>query len=405
MKVPHKEQALIRSETGRKIAASIRDALIIDRRSNAEELIIHAHRIQTCNAEGNIWTAKDMHNSEGECFDGTGRFWNCGSKLCPSCVARQSKRNRNNLRNAIEQQKLRLGESLGMITLTFPTTDLPLLKARRIMLIAWQLLRKRKWFKDTIIGAARSEEFTLTRKGFHYHQHLLTRSKYVSYHMLRSEWTHCIKTAFDREDIPISIATADGLAVAHYRRVTSVNSAINEVAKYVTKNDSWSKLRPEDLLDVASIVRFPRMFELLGSFANRSLVAPAEEGDCGEDGDYLDTTSLTDGEQVTGWRQRLRSVGVAEYLQEFGDEVRDKSLFRVEQLKFRYPAASFARLKAPPLPSGDAVLRFLEAIDIDCPDCHRPHSWHDYSQRSNGFCGNMGNGLRSGSMVASGSQG
>lgn len=396
-RMTNREKALIRSDTGRKIAASIRDALILDPRDNAAELAVHAHRIQTCNADGNIWTGRDLHNSDGECFDGSGRFWNCGSKLCPSCVARQSKRNRNNLRHAIDAQKLRLGESLGMITLTFPTTDLPLLKARRIMLIAWQLLRKRKWFKDTIIGAARSEEFTLTRRGFHYHQHILTRSRFVSYHMLRSEWTHCIKVAFDREDQPISIATADGLAVAHYRRCTSVSSAVNEVAKYITKADSWNKLRPQDLLDVASIVRFPRMFELIGSFALRSVVASVDEADLGLEQDYLDTTSLSDGEQVTGWRSRLRSVGAAAYLQEFGDEVTAKSLFRIEQLKHRYPAAQFHRLKAPPLPNAEAVLRFLDAIDVGCPSCKRPHSWHDYSLASNGYCGTLGNSIARGS--------
>lgn len=389
----HRTKALIRSETGRKIAASIRDALIIDPRNNAQELAIHAHRIQVCNAEGNIWTAKDLHNSDGECFDGTGRFWNCGSKLCPSCVARQSKRNRNNLRLAIAEQKLRLGESLGMITLTFPTTDLPLLTARKIMLTAWQLLRKRKWFKDTIVGAARSEEFTLTRRGFHYHQHLLTRSRYVSYHMLRSEWTHCIKVAFDRAGQPISIATADGLAVAHYRKVTSIQSAINEVAKYITKGDSWSKLRPQDLLDVASIVRFPRMFELIGSFALRSVASSVDEADAGIDGDYLDTTSFTDGEQVRGWRSRLRAIGAAAYLEEFGDEVTQKSLFRIEQLKYRYPAAQFTRLKAPPLPHGSTVLAFLDVVEPDCPSCTRPMSWHDRHTTFANSCSLVGNTL------------
>lgn len=386
MNQSHRDRALARSEQGRATSAALRDAVFETLPSNSEELLIHAHRIQLCNQSGNVWLANDMHNADGECFDGSGRFWNCGSKLCPSCVARQSAKNRKRLRHALEQQRLMIGEHYGLITLTLPHEGLPLLTCRKILLTAWQLFRKRKWFTDTIRGCAKSEEFTLTRRGFNYHCHLLVRSRYVSYHKLRSEWTECLVKAFDFHGKSLSIATADNLAVAHYRRITSLDAAVNEVAKYVTKSDSWSKLRSEDLVAVASIRRFPRMFELLGSFKIPLLASVVDEGDLGEDEAYLDTTSLSDGDSCPGWRGKLQQLGAAAYLTHLGDEISEKSAFRIEQLKHRFPMAKFSRLKAPPNPTPEAVLSLIDRIARPCDECHRPMAHHDRTKTFANAC-------------------
>ena len=387
MKASLKQSATDRADAGRRIATALRDALIATPLKNAPELTVLAHRIQLCNQLGNVWFAKDMHTADGECFDGSGRFWNCGSKLCPSCVARQAKRNRANLQQAIELQKPLSGQRFQMLTLTMPNEGLPLLTARSIMIHAWQLLRKRKWFKETIIGAARSEEFTLTRKGFHYHMHLLALTKYVSFATFRAEWTDCLAKAFDAHDHPITFATVDGLARTHVTPVRSMKGAIQEVAKYITKADSWSKLRSEDLTAIASIRRFPRMFELIGSFKIASSVSVADDEDLGEDEAYVHTTSLSDGKSAYGWREQLDAIGVAEYLQVLRDEVIEKSAFRIDQLKRRYPVAQFSRLKAPPMPSEGSVLRFLAQAMRDCPSCHKPMLEHDLSVKYANHCG------------------
>jgi hypothetical protein len=264
-----KDVAESRISFGNSSALSLR--LAIRQHDPHNEILLGLyHRLQACAFRQNHWIGEDLHNAEtGELYEGNGNFWGCGSRLCPSCVAKLSRRSRKQLRLALEEQKLNVGENYQFITLTMPNPGLPLLQTRAIMDRAWSLFRKRDFFKEKIRGGSKSEEFTVTENGYHYHFHLLCVCRFLSYDRLRQEWTDCLIKAFDKYNQTCEIQTSDGLAMVKVERVSgkrNIENAVLEVCKYITKNDSWEKIPPSDLIEIASIKRFPRMFELFGCF-------------------------------------------------------------------------------------------------------------------------------------------
>jgi hypothetical protein len=229
------------------------------------------NRIYTCSERENHWVGDELHNTEtGELYAGNGNLWSCGSKLCPSCVAKASNRSRKELKLSLKNQKLLTGENYEFITLTIPNPNLSLIQTRIVIDRIWTLFRKRDYFKQKIRGGSKSEEFTLTENGYHYHYHLLCVARYLKFAKFRHEWTECIKIAFREFNLPCEFKTEDGLAMVKIKRLSSsasgLKGAIQEVCKYITKSDSWEKLPQKDLIEIASIKRFWRMFEIFGSF-------------------------------------------------------------------------------------------------------------------------------------------
>jgi hypothetical protein len=328
---------------------ALEDAIAAERPPDSLQLQIHAERIRLCNAAENHWVANDLHTNDGELYNAYGKFWSCHSKLCPGCLAKETRRARKRFRNAVERHRLMVGQWRQLLTLTIPNLGLDLLTTRKIAYHAWTLFRKRKWFKDTILGGCRSEEFTITPTGFHYHMHLLCITKYIHWATYRAQWTDCVLEAFDfviRQRPPIH--TVDGLVIANATKIGSLDGAMKEVAKYLTKADGWAKLDKSSLLDVARIPRFPRMFEQFGCLSNRAL-SPADAGaldDAAEKNKaILDKECISDGTTSEKWRNITDEARAAEYLhdlyQRFG-EIRE---FRQRQLKRKYHAAQFWRLK------------------------------------------------------------
>lgn len=364
MAITLREKTLQRAETGRNIAAAIHDAVLAELPSDANLLTVLAHRILRCNSEENHWLGTDLHNEHGEAFDGGGRFWNCGSKLCESCLAKASRRNRKILSAIINHQKLLVGQHYHFMTLTMPTQDLTLLQARSIMNYAWTLFRKKDWFKKTFIGGCKSEEFTLNKKGYHYHMHFIAVGKWVNYNSMRHFWTEALRVAFIRNGLSLSCATTDGLAIANIRKIGSITDAVREVAKYITKSSSWRKLKAIDLLDAARIERWPRMFEFFGSFRIPSCGVAVPEVEDSLNKTILDTKQLSDGDPEQGWRARCRQLGAERYLSELHQQITDQSDFRMKQLKFHYTAARFRRLKQTIPPNIEIELTRIKTVDI-----------------------------------------
>lgn len=358
-----KDRAIKFARHGRDIAAAIDDAILAQLPDDHDHLIAYAHRIRLCSQNSNIWTATDLHSNEGECYDGAGRFWHCGHKLCPYCLSRQSQRNRRRLREVLTQQRLNVGENYHFLTLTLPNQGIGLLQARQIFNDAWEVFRKKKWFRDTIVGGCKSEEFTLTATGYHYHGHALVRSKFISFHSFRHYWTEALKHSFLKNNRNLAIATVDNMAMANCRRVGSLNDATNEIAKYITKSDTWKKIPQSDLLDICRIKRFPRMFEFFGSFKTSGCVAGAEQGEERLDKTILDTRSLSDGDEPLSWRNKATTLGAVEYLTELQDRINDSYQIRTEQLKRHYPFAAFRRLLPDPGDPLRAVVRLLDEIN------------------------------------------
>jgi hypothetical protein len=345
-----RQTATDRAELGRQVADAVHNAIAAELPLDFQLLTVLAHRIEQCNSNSNIWVARDLHTTTGEAYDGHGRFWCCGSKLCPSCLARSSRHARKLITLAIQNQKLLVGEHYHFLTLTMPNYGLPLLEARQLMHYAWTLFRKKKWFRDRVLGGCRSEEFTLTKTGYHYHQHLIVRSKYLEYHSFRHQWTECLRTAFARAGKSLSFATSDHMAIANCQRVGSITEAVKEVAKYITKATSWKRLASSDLLDAARIERWPRMFELFGSFRTALSGVAVPEVDEASDKTILDTKSLSDGDSGRGWREQFRTLGVVGYLDKLHEDIATESEFRMLQLKHKYSAAVFWRLRCKDRP-------------------------------------------------------
>jgi hypothetical protein len=363
-----KDTARAFSEEGRSIARHIDDAILSELPDDYELLTIQAHRIRACNRDHNNWYATDLHDTDGECYDGSGRFWFCGSKMCPYCLAKQTRRNRKNLRKSIDAQKLIVGENLHFLTLTMPNEGLDLLEARSLMNYAWVIFRKRKWFRSRVIGGCKSEEFTLTKRGFHYHLHAIVRSRYIEYHAFRAEWTSALRVAFERKGMKLSIATSDKLAIANCVRVRSIDDAVNEVAKYVTKSTSWKRVTSTALLDLCRIRRWPRMFELFGSFSQEALrVSSVDEASVEEQEErsnkaILDTTSISDGSSATNWRTAASTMFADRYLAQFEQSLYEHWQARVLQLKKRYAYATFRQLRPTKTESIESVLARLAKL-------------------------------------------
>jgi len=211
-------------------------------------------------------------------YDGVGTLFGCGLRLCPSCSASLRRRARARARAALARCAPRRGELWRFVTLTAPTLPgVPVLGVRRIFDRAWSLFRKREFWSSRVRACVKGEEFTVTQTGYHYHIHILALGKWIEFALLRSEWTACLRAAWHERGLDVEIQTATGEAVVDVRLVRdrrhskqargvviSLESALQETTKYITKSESWDVLPDAHLVEVAEVERWPRMFEVLG---------------------------------------------------------------------------------------------------------------------------------------------
>lgn len=309
-----------------------------------QELYALIQRIHLCNHPENLWKATGAINYDtGEEYTASGTFWNCGSKLCSNCLAERSRRNRKRLREAINSVEFLPREKLKFLTFTISNPGLDLLATREIINRAWALFRKRKLCVSLFRGGSKSEEFTVTENGFHYHLHVLVISKWFLYQELRRVWTECVEKAFADAKVPFEVNTKDGLLICKFKDVTSTERSIQEVCKYVTKSDSWVKMHVQSLTDVALVRRWFRMFELFGCLSDRQSVREERES-------IVHTSSLSDGESPSPrryWRDFVNQFDDLQYLTELRIEFAEAKQYRLEQLRRRWPEAIIDRLELP----------------------------------------------------------
>jgi hypothetical protein len=369
---------------GHSSALALRDALNQGKVKDEESWGL-CYRIWTCSDRENHWVGDDLHNTEtGELYAGNGNLWSCGSKLCPSCVAKASNRSRKELQFSLKNQKLMIGEMYQHITMTIVNPGLSLLQTRAVADRAWTLFRKRDYFKQKIRGGSKSEEFTLTENGYHYHYHLLCITRYLNYNEFRREWTNCVEIAYKELNLPFEVKTTDKCLLVNIRRlhssVSGLKAAIQEVCKYVTKSDGWAKLPPKDLIEIASIKRFWRMFEIFGSFraqrnANVVLDSPNvfvtylliklviqifKYIQTGEPLTILDTKQISDGENFDegydlpekvpkrrremAWRKYILENGLETYFDKLAEQVEKTRYARKCFLSLKYKFATIRTL-------------------------------------------------------------
>jgi hypothetical protein len=178
-----------------------------------------------------------------------------------------------------------------------------LLETIQIVHRAWSLMRKRKFWKANVRAGIKGVEFTVTPNGYHTHIHILCISKWIEYAGLRSEWSHCLRSAWRASGREIVFKTSHGEAVVDVRLVkpkmrasasrviVSLESALQEVCKYITKSESWDALPDAHLVEIAEVERWPRLFEVFGEMRakdEKPRVAVTS----------LDTQNISDGGQL-----------------------------------------------------------------------------------------------------------
>jgi hypothetical protein len=270
-----------------------------------------ADRLRVCGSPSNLWLGEDLHNEDGECFEGVGTLWHCGQVICPSCLSERRRRMRRRVREGLSRAAASGDSRWRFITLTAP--NLPgvnLDKACGIFNRAWSLFRKRGWWVGKIRAAIKGMEFTLGDEkrlaaqgrewdfetdGYNVHLHVMVLSGWIAWKELGEEWTACLKKALSEAGCSDEIKTSHGRAVVDVRLVVDKKrnksgntiteaGAVEEVCKYLTKAESWLEVPDEQLLEIAGVGRWGRMVELLGECraprAHRSIeVSPREDSE------------------------------------------------------------------------------------------------------------------------------
>ncbi len=346
-------------------------------------------RLGHCIDDSNLYIGEDLHNREtGECFDGRGSLWSCGSRFCAFCVGKPSKLNRSKVRYGMQNAKLLVGEHWFFITFTMPDlvlSALPLPVIAEIKQTAWEKFahyetnekKSKTWFQKHFRGGFKNAEFTVNGNGtYHYHLHGLMIGSYKiqrnNFVEIRREWTKALQFAFKKHGVKWQCKTKDGLAVVNVQKVTNREKVINEVSKYVTKNDSWSKIPDTQLLEIASMARFWRMFESFGvcrRIVRRMNEKPATTKQTAVSdllnlfsnlvsNTYLDTTFLIPSvlallsehfpnappkKKKKHWFLRLKDkeISLDDYADELEDTIAKVTNFRKIQLRRLYPYATF----------------------------------------------------------------
>jgi hypothetical protein len=250
-----------------------------------------ADRLRVCGSPSNVWRGEDLHNEDGECFEGVGTLWHCGQVICPSCLSERRRRMRRRVREGLSRVVSSGDSRWRFITLTAPNLPgVPLVKMCGIFNRAWSLFRKRGWWVGKIRAAVKGMEFTLGDEkklkaqgrewdfetdGYNIHLHVMVLSGWIPWKELGEEWTACLKKALREAGCSDSINTSHGRAVVDVRLVVDKKrnrsgntiteaGAVEEVCKYLTKVESWLEVPDEQLLEIAGVGRWGRMIELLG---------------------------------------------------------------------------------------------------------------------------------------------
>ncbi len=386
----HVDRAYYQREKGETVADVLHAAAIANPADpNYEENLAHALRIKNCSAKDNYYTGEDLPNEQtGECYDGFGHLAACCSKLCIACNANASRRNKKTATAAVagtklvrkiykdyeDENKIKIQqERLRLVTLTLPPLQEACLDSLEILAEVFQKFRKTDVFKNYISGFVRGSEFTTRKNGtIHPHAHLLCASVFIADGAFKAQFTKCVENVYQRRGIQFDVETASGFCVVNYTYVSDIDSALKEICKYITKSDSWSEVPAAQLLEVAAVKRFPKMFSLGGKFAATSEEVKREAAAVkttnvidAERESYLDTKSVSGSfskeellevsereakaallkrTKKPNWRTLVGSIGYERYKVVFEAQFDKQKQYRKRQLIEKYPMATFRDL-------------------------------------------------------------
>ncbi len=395
-----------RSERGEAVAALLEKYCAAD---NNEVVKGYAERLRACAARSNYYLGEDFVDKKtGETFSGFGTLFGCGLKLCPNCTARAARRNRAIAQRVYENTDLLNREHYchvtdgyiveqeryRFITLTMPEVFASFKKTMKIQKRAWDLFRKLKIVKDYFAAIIKSIEFTVRANGtYHDHLHLLAITFYLPGKLLKQAWTDCVRTAFQEFGIEFVAEQANlnmklvvpTVTKGEEKKQITLDGAIHETCKYLTKATTWAEIPADQLIEIAEIERWDRMFELSGRF--RQTIQRLKAEDAAADSctmnnkapltdsvarelDYVHTDGITDGElsetskienqlpaqpdeniqksKRESWRDVIRREGLAAYIEKFNHQLKYARKIRKLRLMNKYPDATFTNLDGRP---------------------------------------------------------
>lgn len=254
-----------------------------------------------CADTHNVWFIEDSERGWLH-----GRYWKCSHKLCSFCLSAESRRRRKSLLDAIEALPNRK-RKWHFVTFTIENPSASIVTTRGIVNEAWSKLRKRGVFAE-VRACAKSEEFTVTRAGFHYHIHTLLdsdanylrgsgRSLTSSGVEMKRNWTECVENSGGASRNLFGYQTYDQYLIVDFREVENPKNIVNELGKYITKSTSFRDLSRETLNELASVRRWHRMFELLGDLRKPAVKKVKSDAPTS----YVHTKRISDGEFSDLW--------------------------------------------------------------------------------------------------------
>jgi hypothetical protein len=262
-----------------------------------------------------------------------------------------------------------------------------LLESIQLLLLTWRLFTKRDFFSDHVRAGVKGVEFTIGDRerlerearewladidGWHPHIHFIAIApRWIKAVELRAAWTDCYLSACGSLGFSPTINTKDGFLNCHLRYVAEhgkkrtrgtipLDAAIIEACKYITKFESWLTIPESELLDIANIKRWPRMFELIGECRQSRDTGATGGASCHTSIEgrepYLDTTDLNaadssppEGEKLpsslreTG-RMMIEQGRREEWRALLAAHIKKVQEFRRGQLACMYPFAVFRTL-------------------------------------------------------------
>jgi hypothetical protein len=379
---------------GNKVVRSLRKAAM---GSGSRRAYAVAEMVARCVDSQNVFLAEGMKNKQGETFTGYSTLYHCRQRVCPFCCSTLRRRSRKVAAAAVDELVSVATNDVHFrfVTLTQPVLPgVSIIEAISIIQYAWSLLRKREFWKSRVHGGVKAIEFEPKGEGYHAHIHLVVFSEFIEVNKdweerlekraarrelypgnLRSEWTSCIRAAWERVEIDAEIKTPTGELIVNVKEVRDKKSGhsfggteykalgdvLNEVSKYVTKNTSWLKIPAEQLVEVVSVKRWARMFEVFGSCRRAKAEPDDVEVDAVESKDIeharleehtttsLDTRRIIDGEKSSDLPKEspkdrppslLDQAEIMDWdrwkiLLDF--HVYKATLFRLKQLSEKYP--------------------------------------------------------------------
>jgi hypothetical protein len=223
---------------------------------------------------------------------------------------------------------------------------------------------------------------------------------------MKQAWTNCVRTAFEEFGVPFLVKQAH----ANFELVRDVNDSLKETCKYLTKTTTWDEIPPEQLIEIAEIERWDRLFEVSGRFRQTLARLKAEDAaaaaaaadssssnsnkkttlndNVAHELNYLDTDAITDGdlpetsessensEEISkkprreNWRDVIRRDGLEKYREKFYRQVEFAQKIRKLRLILKYPDAKFTDLDGRPW---DLVELEKFALQIRLASSEIPH--------------------------------